>query len=120
MKSTKLLLLVAVWFSLTSIEGSVQVTPSEFGDAKQPQIAVNARGEIFLVFGNSQGVWLSASSDSGKSFSGPKRIAEVKGLGLGMRRGPRIAANGDSLSITAISHTSGNLLAWHSSDRGAT
>lgn len=120
MKSTKLLLLFAVWFSLTSIAGSVQVTPSEFGDAKQPQIAVNARGEIFIVFGNSQGVWLSSSSDGGKSFSGPKRIAEVKGLALGMRRGPRIAANGDSLSITAISHTSGNLLAWHSSDRGAT
>ena len=98
----------------------IRVTPAEFADAKQPQVAVNAKGEVFVVFGNPQGVWFSSSNGTAKSFSAPTKIADVKGLALGMRRGPRIAVNGNSIVVTAISHTSGNLLTWHSPDAGAT
>lgn len=120
MKLTRLVLLFALLFSLTNIATPVQVTSSEFGDAKQPQIALNSKGDIFLVFGNAKGVWFTSSTDGGKTFSATKKIAEVKGLALGMRRGPRIAAVKNMLTVTAISHESGNLSSWHSSDGGIT
>lgn len=119
MKMIRMALLLTV-FSLATFAKPVQVTPTDFGDAKQPQVAINAAGEIFIVFGNTKGVWFTASKGVGKSFSPPVKIAEVKGLALGMRRGLRIAVNHNSVTVTAISHEGGNLLALHSPDGGAT
>lgn len=115
-----LLLIFSIWFSLTSSAAPVQVTTADFGDAKQPQLALNSKGDIFLVFGNAKGIWFSSSTNRGKTFSASTKIDEVKGLALGMRRGPRIAATGDTLTVTAISHENGNLSSWHSSDSGVT
>lgn len=120
MKLMQTALALAIVMSLAASAKPIQVTPAEFGDAKQPQVAVNAKGEIFVVFGNPQGVWFSSSKGGDKSFSAPMKIADVKGLALGMRRGPRIVVNGNSIAVTAISHTSGNLLTWYSPDAGAT
>jgi hypothetical protein len=47
------------------------------------------------------------------------KVGEVAKLALRMRRGPRIAASDDAITITAISHADGDLHAWRSIDRGA-
>jgi hypothetical protein len=120
MKSIKLLLLFPIYFLISSVAGPVRLTPSDFGDAKQPQIAVNSKGQIFVVFGNAKGIWFSSSTDGGKTFSASRKIDEVKALALGMRRGPRIAASENTLTVTAISHEHGNLSSWYSPDGGVT
>ena len=119
MKSIKLVLFLAICFSVASIAKPIQITRSDFGDAKQPQLALNDKGYIFLVFGNLKGIWFTSSTDGGKSFSNPKKIAEIDGLALGMRRGPRIVASENIVTVTAISHKEGILSSWHSSDGGA-
>lgn len=113
--------LAAFCISLCSaLAEPIQITTGSFGDAKQPQIAVNAENEVFVVFGSSSGVWFSSSTDGGAKFSEPTKIASVKGLALGMRRGPRVIANGTSVTVSAISHETGDLSIWNSQDRGRT
>lgn len=119
-RALSLFIALSVLTNFWPLIAATRVTPAEFGDAKQPQFAVNSKGEIFVVFGNAHGVWFSSLKHRDKSFSAPAKIAGVPGLALGMRRGPRIAVNGSSITVTAISHTSGNLLNWHSANAGVT
>ena len=95
----------------------VNLTP-ELSGAKQPQIAAGAEGNVFICFGREDAVYFLKSGNGGDSFGAPKLLGEVKQLALGMRRGPRIAASGDFVTITAISHADGNLYAWRSEDAG--
>jgi hypothetical protein len=99
--------------------------------ARQPQIAVRpaspgSTGEsVHVVYGTKGAIYLSSSVDSGASFRAPRKIADVGSLSLGMRRGPRVAVAGDSLVVTAIAGekgggADGDLLAWRSTDGGAT
>jgi hypothetical protein len=91
-------------------------------DAKQPQAAVDSRGRIYIAFGRGSTVRLAASADGGKSFD-IDTVGEVGSLALGMRRGPRVAATGDSVVVTAIGGKAGkgrdgDVLAWRSTDGG--
>lgn len=92
--------------------------------AKQPQVAVDADGRIFVAFGSENRIRCATSLDGGATF----RVSEVgapASLALGMRRGPRIAAANGALVATAIGGAhgagrDGDLLAWRSTDNGAT
>ena len=97
----------------------VRVVPAGFeSDPRQPQAAVDEAGSIYITFGAGVAVYCCKSTDGGKTYAAPIKIAEVPRLALGMRRGPRIAAKGEALVVTAISHDSGNLMGWHPSDGG--
>jgi hypothetical protein len=85
---------------------------------RQPQAAVDEDGGIHVAFGGDNGIYYCGSADKGQSFSQPVRIAVVSKLALGMRRGPRIVANHKNIVVTAISHESGDLSAWRSTDNG--
>ena len=90
---------------------------------KQPQASVSPDGLVHVVFGSGEEVSHCRSDDNGKSFSKPTVAFRVPNLSLGMRRGPRITAFGDSLIITAVGGKQGkgrdgDLLAWRSSDCG--
>jgi hypothetical protein len=92
--------------------------------ARQPQAAVDDRGRIFVVFGVGNVIRCAASADGGRTFGTPGTVGSVPALSLGRRRGPRIAAAGGSLVITAIGGArgkgqDGDLLAWRSTDAGA-
>jgi hypothetical protein len=96
-----------------------------FPKARQPQVAVDPLGKIYLVFGSGNSVYCTASSDQGTSFSEPNKVGDVGVLALGMRRGPRVAASEKAIVVTAVGGTLGhgkdeNLLAWRSEDRGRT
>jgi hypothetical protein len=97
-----------------------RVTPPEFGEAKQPQIAITDAGTIHITFGKADAIYATSSDNNGASFSEPVKVGELPKLALGMRRGPRIATAGQMVILAAISHDDGNLYSWWSDDRGRT
>jgi hypothetical protein len=96
---------------------ALSLTPPGFGDAHQPQLAVSPTGEIFVVFGREESIYFEKSTDHGKNFSAPERVANVSNMPIGLRRGPRIAASAKRLVITA---PSSDLVSFISDDDGAT
>ncbi len=109
--------------SHANADDAILIASGDTNGPKQPQASIGADGMIHVVFGSGEEVSYCKSTDSGKSFSNPSVAFRVPNLSLGMRRGPRIAAAGDSLIITAIGGKQGkgrdgDLLAWHSNDRG--
>lgn len=90
--------------------------------AHQPQVAVDARSNVHLTFGADGKVFYACSTDHGATFSEPTQVAILESLALGMRRGPRIAASGDFIVISAIGNSEddgdGNLYSWRSKDQG--
>lgn len=99
--------------------GAERITPLDFAGAKQPQIAIASSGEIYVAFGKGQKIYVTRSENAGRTFSSPTTIGELEKLALGMRRGPRIATTGKSVTLTAISHATGNLYSWFSPDSGS-
>lgn len=104
----------------------VRVTAAEGADreGRQPQVAVDSGGRIYVAFGRGSAVRLAASTDGGKTFD-VNDVGSVSSLSLGMRRGPRVAVTDDSLVVTAIGGKEGkgrdgDVLAWRSNDGGET
>lgn len=92
---------------------------------KQPQLAIDGKGAIHLVFGVGDSIRYAVSSDEGATFSSPVELPSGGVMALGMRRGPRIAATDSAICVTAIGGEQGkgrdgDVLAWRSSDRGRT
>ena len=110
-------------FLLLSCAGNfgaeLRITSPEFKGAKQPQIAISDEGKIFVAFGKEEMIYVTKSVDGGRSFGAVVKVGEVEKLALGMRRGPRIAAAGANVIVTAISHSAGNLYGWVSRDEGS-
>ncbi|MBI1853489.1 MAG: exo-alpha-sialidase [Planctomycetes bacterium] len=77
------------------------VAPGVLPEARQPQVAVDAQGRVYVAFGCHNAVYCAISEDGGHSFRPPVMVAEVPGLALGARRGPRIAASKEFVTITA-------------------
>jgi len=91
--------------------------------AREPQVAVDGRGRIYVAFGVGNAIRCGRSDDGGRSYT-VATVGEAGVLALGMRRGPRIAAAGDALVVTAIigregKGRDGDVLAWRSTDAGA-
>jgi hypothetical protein len=92
---------------------------------QQPQIAVDAAGEVHVVFGVGDVVRYCRSTDGAQTFAGPVELPAVHAMSLGMRRGPRIAVTDAALCVTAIGGKQGkgrdgDVLALRSSDGGKT
>ena len=115
----RVLSLIAFAASLSA--APVEILPTEQRAAQQPQVAVGAKGEIHVVFGQKDGaIYHTVSVDEARTFRAPVKIGALPKLALGMHRGPRLAVAGERVVVTAISHEGGDLLAWTSTDRGAT
>jgi hypothetical protein len=97
---------------------------------REPQLAVNG-SIVALAFGAGSGIYFSASTDSGKSFSPPARVAEADVIPLTRHRGPKLAISSEAIVITAVigrtvaqgphAHglpSDGDLIAWRSTDGG--
>src|SRR5579862_4474975 len=68
---------------------------------REPQMAVNG-STIALTFGAGNSIYFSRSSDAGKTFSAPVKVAESAIIPLTRHRGPRIAFSGSAIVITAV------------------
>jgi hypothetical protein len=86
---------------------------------RQPQFAA-AEGTVALVFGSANSIWLARSTDDGLSFTAPARVADLPKLMLGRHRGPRVAITGNTMLISVIASTPGDLMLWRSTDGGHT
>jgi hypothetical protein len=84
-------------------------TVSTFG--KQPAVAVDRNNTIKIVFGRAEEIFYAASTDAGKSFSSPVRVARQPKLALGMTRGPQIITTKDYTVIAAAGFT-GKIMAY--------
>jgi hypothetical protein len=90
---------------------------------KQPQFAIDRNNAVHLVFGSGSRIFHCVSADGGVTFSKPTTVGGARFLSLGMRRGPRVAATGDSIIVSAIGGEfggghDGDLFAWRSTDKG--
>jgi hypothetical protein len=85
---------------------------------RQPQLAA-ANGEVMLVFGSGDSIWLARSSDDGGTFGKPAKVAVLPKLLLGRHRGPRVVISGNAILVSAAA-TGSDLLCWRSTDGGRT
>jgi hypothetical protein len=104
-------------------DDAIVIATGDANGPKQPQASVAADGTLHVVFGQGEDILHCSSADGGRSFTKPTVAFRVPNLSLGMRRGPRIAAFGSSLVITAIGGKQGkgrdgDVLAWRSNDAG--
>src|SRR5271170_157048 len=96
--------------------------------AREPQLAMNG-STVALAFGAAKGIYCSISTDMGRTFSTPVKVAEAEIVPLTRHRGPRVAMAGRTIVITAVvgriaaegahAHglpSDGDLLAWRSQD----
>jgi hypothetical protein len=132
-------------FCLVALVTAPAVARTVIPDAAQPQLAVASDGRVWLVYGQVEaapaqsmdhtqhnqgshgadaaksrpggGIFVACSEDGGSTFAPAIKVGTVPGLMLGMRRGPRIAVNGNRLTVTAIGD---ELFALASSDGGKT
>ncbi len=87
---------------------------------RQPQLAA-AHGQIAMTFGGGSSIYFTSSTDHGKTFGPPSKVAESGALALGRHRGPRIAILKNAIVISAIvseKKGGGDLTAWRSIDGG--
>ncbi len=99
-----------------------QVLSGSLESAKEPQAAVTQDGRFVVTFGSKDVIFEVHETKPGV-WSTPKEIAQIPGLALGMRRGPRIAIGGKTWVVAASQHNpdnSGDLIAYTSSDEGKT
>jgi hypothetical protein len=78
------------------------VAQTTFARGEQPQITVDNKGLVRLVFGEKDKIYYSSSNDKGKTFSSPILVGEVKEMHLGMTRGPQLASSKDYSVVTAM------------------
>ncbi|MBI5369452.1 MAG: exo-alpha-sialidase, partial [Planctomycetes bacterium] len=96
----------------------------DVGRGREPQLAVDPDGHIWVAYGDDNAAWVVTSEDGGKSYTRPARVGGFPAMALGMRRGPRIAAGRQGAVVTAIGGAAGRgqageLMAWSTTGRGA-
>lgn len=99
-----------------------QVLSGSLESAKEPQAAVTQDGRFVVTFGTKDAIFEVHETKPG-TWTAPKEIAQIPGLALGMRRGPRIAIGAKTWVVAASQHypdNSGDLLAYTSNDEGKT
>ncbi|PVY43713.1 hypothetical protein C8E01_10169 [Pontibacter virosus] len=69
---------------------------------RQPQIAVDTKGNTRVVYGLEDRIYCVTSKDNGQTFSEPLLVGQLKGLYLGMSMGPQIASSMNYSVVTAI------------------
>ena len=104
-------------FALLGIALALIGRATEFPDAAQPQLAATADGRVYVAFGRGQEIFVARSDDGGGTFAPANKVATLPKLMLGMRRGPRIAAHGANVTVTAMAS---ELFAFRSQDAGQT
>ena len=101
MMKMKLHILLLVIFAIAN--GSCpESTSNVLSEGQQPQVAIDLNGIVRLVFGREGKIYCSTSSDDAVTFTEPKLVGEVKGVHLGMSRGPQVASSRNYTFITAI------------------
>ena len=94
------LLFLSLFISL-SISGDLILSESPI-QGQQPNMAVDSKGIIRMVYGNGDKIYFMTSSNNGSDFSAPVLVAELPKMHLGSTRGPQIASSKNFSMISAI------------------
>ncbi len=78
------------------------ITKSADIRGQQPNIGIDTKGVIRMVYGNGENVYCITSRNSGVRFSDPVFVGQIRGMHLGHTRGPQIASSKNYTLITAI------------------
>ena len=71
------------------------------------------------MFGSGESIWLARSTDNGRTFAAPAKVADLPKMLLGRHRGPRVVITGNTILVSAIA-TESDLYFWRSTDGGRT
>lgn len=99
--------LFSVIMFLNTAFGS-EIKTDIISEGEQPQVSVDNKGIIRVVFGRENQIFCSTSEDKGITFSEPVLVARVSNMHLGMTRGPQIASS-DHYSVITAMDKSGNI-----------
>ena len=88
--------------------GNILPPATAVGEGDLPQVSMDTRGIIRLVFGRADSIFCAASGNAGTAFSKPVFVGHVAGMHLGNTRGPQIASSADYTMISAMDQT-GNI-----------
>ena len=69
---------------------------------QQPNIGIDTKGIIRMVYGDGEKIYCITSGNSGVLFSEPVLVGQIKGMHLGHTRGPQIASSKNYTMVTAI------------------
>ncbi|RWY48346.1 hypothetical protein [Mucilaginibacter gilvus] len=75
---------------------------NSIGEGQQPQVSVDNKGTIRVVFGSGEQIFCATSRDHGLHFGQPVLVAKVPEMHLGMSRGPQLASSKNYSVISAI------------------
>jgi hypothetical protein len=103
----------------------ISVTPASTTVFKDPQIAIENDGHVYIAYGARDAIYVSISRNFGKSYSAPILVGELGKLSLGRRSGPRITARNGKVAITAVygakgRGADGDIVAFRSGNHGET
>jgi hypothetical protein len=76
--------------------------PQTLSQGSQPQVSMDGKGILRIVFGRNDSIFCAVSKNQGNSFSAPNFVGHVTGMHLGMSRGPQLAASLHTAVITAM------------------
>ncbi|MDN3581626.1 hypothetical protein [Mucilaginibacter flavus] len=76
--------------------------PTILAKGQQPQVSVDEKGVIRVVFGRSDSVFCATSTNGGETFSRTDLVGIVPQMHLGMARGPQLASSTNYSMITAM------------------
>ena len=112
MKAAALIALFAI-LSPTTFAQITEKIDSDLIVAKgqMPQIAIDKKNNIHIVYGQGDSIMYTFSTNKGKSFTSPSSIAFLPGLFASAMRGPQIAATDNGLIVTACTNK-GNIYSY--------
>jgi hypothetical protein len=108
--------LLALFASVLLFQG-VAWARTEIAGAEQPQLFRAPDGRIWLAYAHNDELFATSSKDGGVTFAPAVKVAVADQFMIGMRRGPRIVAEGGRITVTIIGR---ELMAFHSTDGGVT
>ncbi|MDN3584962.1 hypothetical protein [Mucilaginibacter flavus] len=103
----KLLFLILPILALFSLSSS-NLPNTSIGNGQQPQVSVDGKGIVRVVFGAADQMFCATSTDHGTSFGKPLLVAKLPEMHLGMSRSPQFASSKHYSVITAMDKT-GNI-----------
>jgi len=76
--------------------------PSADIQGQQPNISIDTKGVVRMVYGDGEKIYCISSKDNGLTFSMPVQVGQLTGMHLGHTRGPQIASSKNYSIVTAI------------------
>ena len=96
------LLYITALICIIFLESWVTPVTQTLQPGMQPQVSIDTKGMIRVVFGRNDSIFCATSTDNGLSFSDSRLVGHVKGMHLGMTRGPQLASSRTVSLVTAM------------------